>query len=139
MIIIDASVVWDAFGQDELRSRILSIIIPLKAPPILIREITEAKGHIMKDYGLTSTQFDSIWQSFSHKIIFEDITDSERIQARTILKNLTLDINDSDYIALCLRYQTKTPTFWTYDSPFVVGISANILRKKYNIFANFNI
>lgn len=139
MIIVDATIVYEAFSNDALFTNILTIQKPLKAPPKLKKEISGFLGQIKKEFSLSSSLFNARWEAICLKINFEDLEEFERQKARKILASLSLDLDDADYIALCLRYQDKKPTFWTYDSPFVIGDAAQTLRDNYTIFGNFKV
>ena len=80
-----------------------------------------------------------MWTALERKIIFEDPSSTKVIEARKIIQTLNLDLNDAHYIALCIQHINHKPVFWTYDTPFVFGEAANILRKQHKIFANFQV
>jgi len=63
MIIIDASVVFDSFGDPHLLRKILSFPRTIKAPEYLAQEILNLKGRIMREFRLSSKKFDSRWKT----------------------------------------------------------------------------
>lgn len=139
MIIIDASIIYDAFNDEHLLTSIITLPKSIKAPTFLLKEILGFKKLVISDYSISSKKFDKVMKAIENKVVFEEIQEQERQVARKILASLSLDLDDADYIALCLRYQDKKPTFWTYDSPFVIGDAAQTLRDNYTIFGNFTI
>ena len=139
MIVIDASVVHESFGNQATRAKILHFPRTIKAPEYLAQEILGLKGQIMREFGISSKKFDSRWKALLKKIVFEDAQPKYVGEAFRILNILRLDINDMDYIALYLQYKELKPLFWTYDTPFVFGAPAQKLRQEYKIFANFSV
>jgi len=71
------------------------------------------------------------------KIKFEEVDPVYLRTALRILAELRLDLNDADYIAVCLK--NKPATFWTYDTLFVLGPAAQMLRNNYGVFGNFQV
>lgn len=136
MIVIDASVVYHSYGDEDVQTSILSTKQIIKAPPLILQEVWGFKGRIMEEFNITSHRFDSIWKSFLTKIKFEEADPAYLRMALKTLAELHLDLNDADYIALCLK--NKPATFWTYDTPFVLGSPAQMLR-SYGIFGNFRV
>lgn len=124
MIVVDASIVVKAFGNGQLRLKILSCEKQLNAPAqVFEREVMGLKKSIMQHESLSVKEFEKIWAGFKEKITLRELKVQEVLQTQELLKSLHLDKNDSAYIALCLR---KAPSaFWTYDYPFVVGQSAS--------------
>jgi len=53
MIVIDASVIYDSYGDESLQRRIFSCNQPLKAPLLLLQEIWNFKGRIMDEFNIT--------------------------------------------------------------------------------------
>lgn len=142
MIVIDASTVCDAFGDEALKNNILSFPKPLKAPKLLINEVVTKKAAVMEEFKISHNNFKNSWKSLLGKIVFEDPADDDQRFAKEIIEILKLDFDDLNYIALCCKYlkeEGKPQTFWTRDSKFVFGNAANMLRKTYRIFCNFNV
>lgn len=131
---------WRAFGDDTKLAKILSLNKPIKAPEKLKQEILGFKGTIMKDFGISSIRFDTLWEILCAKIMFEGLDAIEIERAAKIVAELELDLDDAEYIAVCLKYAPqKKVTFWTYEQDFVYGDKAQRLRQLYNIHGNFDI
>ena len=86
MIIIDASTVFDAFDDEYLRSKILGITKPLRAPELLVKEVNNHKSYLMEWSQLSHQEFENRWQAFLRKIVIDDPNESHIARALVIIK-----------------------------------------------------
>lgn len=139
VVIIDASIVRRCFSDVVLFLKILTTNHVLKAPEKLVSEILGPRKRIMKEAAISLNAFYTIWRLLLGKIAIEQPNQEELKEAGLIMSSLDLDVKDISYLALCMRYIHLKPTFWTYESKFVKGESAQFLRDEYGIYCNFNI
>ena len=137
-IVIDANTLLHSLIDTILRDAVLQLSQALYAPKIIVSEVTAQQYKFALTGKLKPRQVESVIKDMFRKITLRIPSRQSLQDAYDIINDLSLDMGDAEYIALCCEYQKQRPTFWTQDKPFVIGPNANILRTKYGIFPNFN-
>jgi len=97
--IIDTSVVFEAFIDEELREDIRMSNVNLIAPSKIEIELANQMADIKSKAGLNSTRFNTIWLQLLQKIAIRNVDHSNINQAERILrdvKNLNLKVGLED-------------------------------------------
>lgn len=118
--IIDTSIIIQAFGNNELRRKIILSDINLTAPVKLEIEVFRNKSKIQSRTALSNSRFDGIWRQLRNKLILKDVGQSKVNQAERILRDLRslklgVGLEDKHFFALALYL--KSP-YWTFEEKY---------------------
>lgn len=132
--VIDTSVVFNAFKDEELRRDIYCSHINFSAPIKLITELAGRKQKILDITGMREREFENIWILLQQKISLVNVMQPRINQAESILRNLSLSYEDKSFFALALYL--KCP-YWTLERKYTKSSSvANALRANGLVVAN---
>lgn len=132
--VIDTSVVFNAFQDEELFYKLCSSCINFSAPMKLAAELAGRKQKILDATGMHEKDFTNRWYSLQQKISLVTVAQSRLNQAELILRNLGLSYEDKAFFALALYL--KRP-YWTLERKYTKRSSvANALRANGLVVAN---
>lgn len=134
VFVIDTSVVFNAFQDEESFFKLCSSCMNFSAPMKLATELAGRKQKILDVTGMRERDFKDVRRLLQQKIRLVDIPQSRLNQAESILRNLSLSYEDKSFFALALYL--KCP-YWTLERNYTKSSSlANALRANGLVVVN---
>lgn len=120
--VIDTNVVFNAFLDDELFTKILASEHSFHAPRKLESELAGLQGKIKKLGKMSDKAFDGHWTQLKTKISLKDPPRPKVQQAESILREVVHHLEDKEFFGLALYLNCA---LWTKEREYWQGTKQN--------------